>query len=306
MKKQGKLHNDGEPPVTAAESGPSASIATVVGGGKKEESLFKRMGELLKAGCGTGVLAESSSTSKSESVRTRVCLSLGSGLSLLRSSGGVEDSKDRRSASPLSLGTSIAGAGLGEGNGPDGEHGEEGEESFQAEGEEDHHYDLLIRPQELSRLMKNSGKIGIVTIPQTVGELTGMGDAQLQAQAREQEERDELALSGLGSTSALAGSSSSKSGKLMRRKKASSGAIGAGSASTAKKAGSLVRLGVEARSFEVSVPRGKWTHIALVATALPNNKLTLYMVRNRALIEHRHTCVSESLPTCHLHFNRMA
>jgi len=54
---------------------------------------------------------------------------------------------------------------------------------------------------------------------------------------------------------------------------------GSNGSTAAKKANSLVRLGMEARSFEVSVPRGKWTHIALVATALPQNKLTLYMVR---------------------------
>lgn len=273
MKKQEKIHSgDSTPSEGISATGPPAagsSIATVVGGGKKEDSLFKRVGELLKAGCGSGVLAESTSTSKEEAVHSRICLSLGSGLSILRPLSTAAGRSDDRPRSPLSAFSSAADPASEVTNGSDHEDGE------LAEDDAEHHYDLLLRPQDLTRLARGCGKLGIVTIPQTVRELTGMGDAQLQAHARELEDA-------AGEEGGL-GSPSSKSSKVARRRKASSTAASGsnGGSAAAKKASSLVRLGMEARSFEVSVPRGKWTHIALVATALPQNKLTLYMVRSR-------------------------
>lgn len=271
----------GEGPATngpAAAAVASTSIATVVSGSKKEDSIFKRVGELLKAGSGTGILAESTSTNKEENVHTRICLSLGSGLSILRPQlrGDGVDSRPGTAAS----GTS------GHGTGKEEDGGEEdavAADTTLFDDAENHHYDLLLRPQELSRLVRNSGKIGIVTIPQTVRDLTGMNDAQLQSYARELDGDGDEAEALAGSSSKNSNSFSSKSAKLAKRKKASSSAVSgprsaAAAAVAGKKAGGLVRVGMEARSFEVSVPRGKWTHVALVATALPQNKLTLYMV----------------------------
>lgn len=280
MKKQEKQLGGDDVSVANADSPSSSpvpaartSIASVVGG-KKSESLFRRMGELLKAGCGTGTLAESTSVSKEEAVRTRICLSLGSGLSVLRSYQDKVVSVDPRPSSPMTTAVATTPAGFPSVHELEDEVEDEqtvdSENTNRGEGGEDkHHYNLLLRSQDLSRLMQNNGKIGIVTFPQTVGELTGMSDAQLQAQVREMEE---------AANQMPAKSGSSKSNKLPKRKKASSGAVAASSVA-AKKAGSLVRLGVEARCFEVAVPRGKWTHIALVAAAVPTNKLTLYMVR---------------------------
>jgi hypothetical protein len=37
-------------------------------------------------------------------------------------------------------------------------------------------------------------------------------------------------------------------------------------------------LGIEAKSFDATVSRGKWTHIALVASEKPQNRVTLYLV----------------------------
>lgn len=265
MKKQEKMHyDDSAQPEVASLMASTTSIATVVGGGKKEESLFKRASELLKAGCGAGVLAESTSTSKEELVHSRICLSLGSGLSVLRPTR-VDSKAQHRPASPLSTTTGIV-TSSDAGNGSDLEH-ENDEDGVDEDGE--HYYDLLLRSQDLNRLVRNSGKFGVVIIPQTVRELTGMGDAQLQSFAQDIDEEGKL------------GSPSSKSGKIAKRKKASGAATSSLGGAATKKAGSLVRLGMEARSFEVSVPRGKWTHIALVATALPQNKLTLYMVSGR-------------------------
>ena len=275
------------PTVAAAAVPNSTSISTVVSGAKKEESIFKRIGELLKAGSGTGILAESSSVFKEESVHTRLCLSLGSGLSILRPLMRGGDTAESR---PGTAATTTTGASeMMKKGAKDGDEGEEegtvaADTTLVDEGDDDHHYDLLLRPQELIRLVRNSGKIGIVTIPQTVRDLTGMNDSQLQAYARELDGEGDEDRVVSGSSSKNISSFSSKSAKLTKRKKASSGAVSAASSAAAaavasKKAGSLVRLGMEARSFEVSVPRGKWTHIALVATALPQNKLTLYMVR---------------------------
>lgn len=273
MKKQEKKHSgdaaDSESaasPSPAAASAAGSSIATVVGGGKKEDTLFKRVGELFKAGCGSGVLAESTSTSKEEAVHSRICLSLGSGLSILRPHSSGAGKSEGRPASPLSAFSSGAGPASEAANGSD----READEEEGAEDDAEHYYDLLLRPQDLTRLARSYGKLGIVTVPQTVRELTGMGDAQLQAYARELEEA--------AAEDGRLGSPSSKSSKLARRKKATGTAVSGSNGAAPKKANSLVRLGMEARSFEVAVPRGKWTHIALVATALPQNKLTLYMV----------------------------
>lgn len=272
-------------PAHTATANPSTSISSVVSGNKKEDNIFKRVGELLKAGSGTGILAESTSTSKEESVHTRLCLSLGSGLSILRPQLRG-DSAESRPGTAATGGSGTRGGKEEEGVGGGGEGGEEdtvgGDTTHLDDGGVDnHHYDLLLRPQELARLVRNSGKIGIVAIPQTVRDLTGMNDTQLQAYARELggEVEEDRAVSNGGSSS-----KNNKSAKLTKRKKATSGAVSGPSSAAAaavasKKAGSLVRLGMEARSFEVSVPRGKWTHIALVATALPQNKLTLYMVK---------------------------
>ena len=37
------------------------------------------------------------------------------------------------------------------------------------------------------------------------------------------------------------------------------------------------KLGVDAQSFEVTMPRGRWTHISIVATDKPQDRVTLYM-----------------------------
>lgn len=307
MKKQEKqqaMHGgeEGDSPIAST---PAASTAV-----KKDEGLFKRVGELLKSGCGAGVLAEGTCISKGEvASHSRICLSLDSGLSLLVSSNAQQDAQQR----PLSRQSNGSGngAGTGRGGGHDSD-AENDEAGAAAEGDhEDHHYDLLLRPQDMSRLARSSGKIGIVTIPHTLGETTGMGDYQLQQLAQQ-----EAAVTagragspskrgaGIGSSKAAGagvpnmtplsppgspgspGSAGSPGSKTHRKRAGGAGAADGGTAAAGavKKAASMVRLGMESRSFEVAVPRGKWTHIALVATALPQNKLTLYMVRDFQLL----------------------
>ena len=269
---------------TAATTTTSSATAKKEGG----EGLFRRLGELFKAGCGSGVLAESTSRTSGEGMsHTKICLSLDSGLDLLLRAEPEQQQQQKGGDSDAE------GGGDGEGEGDDEE-----------DENEDFHYDLLLRPQDMRRLVGNSGKIGIVTIPQTVGELTGLDDAGLLRQALERsrskasmllqdnnnnnnDSDDEGETSGSGTDTASAASASdrrkskrkSKVKKKQQRASQSGGHDTSTSAgATVKKASSLARVGMEARSFEVAVARGRWTHIALVATAVPNNRLTLYMV----------------------------
>jgi hypothetical protein len=380
MKKKGLTGgaaSDAEPEAPAAAGTAAAAV-----GGKKRESkisgekdttgtgtgkaaaagLFERMGELLKAGCGTGVLAESSSYSSGGGggyAHTKLCLGLHSGLSLLlpppsevgsglagggggggggggaRGLGGGSGGGSGPSSRPTSSGVRLAKAallgGVGGAGGPggvrSGHHSpvgssrhsegdaEDDEADFEEDGEnagagagagagtgENHHYDLLLRPAEMARLAKGAGTIGIVAIAQSLGELTGCNDRQLQQQARQLISTPtvvaakEVAGGDSGDESEATdneGGDKKKKRKKTKLKNKASGVSGSGSGGgssssssavtasfVAKKASSMVRLGVEARSFDVKVPRGKWTHIALVATAIPQNKLTLYMVRS--------------------------
>lgn len=310
MKKQEKLRalegvdpsGDAATTGTATATGTAVSVSSVIP--KKDDGLFKRVGELLKAGCGAGVLAESTCVSRNEiGGHSKICLSLDSGLSLLLADQ-AEDSLQR----PLSRQSNGSGrGGTASGGAESDPERDEGAEGGAGAGEgesEDHHYDLLLRPQDMSRLVRCSGKIGIVTIPHSLGETTGLGDLQLQ-QLAQQEAAAAAAVEAAGrrtgspakklrgggagakvesppgspSSQSSAGSVKAKPSK----KRLAGGADGSAGAAAAKKASSMVRLGMESRSFEVAVPRGKWTHIALVATALPQNKLTLYMVRHSAL-----------------------
>lgn len=288
-------------------SGGSGVPVPVPGAIKKDDGLFKRVGELLKAGCGAGVLAESTCVSRNElSSHSRICLSLDSGLSLLLPGAAGEWEVQQRPLSRQSNGSGRGGGSGGRGGGEGGGHESDadaapGDGAGDGETEHgDHHYDLLLRPQEMTRLVRCSGKIGIVTIPHTLGETTGMSDYQLQQLAQQESGAATAAVNMRARSpskkqlfdprveSPPRSPGSPGSSKAQRKRgpggSASAGADGANSGSTAaqaaagKKASSMVRLGVEARSFEVAVPRGKWTHIALVATALPQNKLTLYMV----------------------------
>ena len=275
MKKQEKLQGAQSAASADEPTHPASTAAVGMGAAagaaaRKDDGLFKRVGELLKAGCGAGVLAEASSRSAApgECSYTKICMSLGSGLSLLAAAEDCSRPQSRGAsaiASPVSTRPGTAEVSIG------------------GHDEEDHHYDLLLRPQDLSRLAKSAGKIGVVAIPHTIGELTGLTDAQLQ-QADVQEDSDGTdtsrpaspSRSALASTAASVASSSSAESKreraAHRRRRRPTG--------TAKKAGSLARVGMEARSFDVEVLRGRWTHLAFVATALPQNKLTLYMVRH--------------------------
>jgi hypothetical protein len=316
MKKQEKLMaaqggGDAAGAATATSEAAAASSASVASGtvsatSKKDENLFKRAGDLLRAGCGAGLLAESSSRSAVAGERnyTKICLSLGSGLSLLLpaatpaqeqrpppsrpGTGGMVSAGGNRPSSPSSPGregksaASTASDGEEDGEGGDPHHAQHHDEE---EGDHaDHHYDLLMRPQDMARLARSAGNIGIVAIPQTIGELTGLGDHQLQALDQQNAESDSADSSrpnsptreGSPSMDSVRGGSRKHAGKHKKRSKA--GKKGAGGGAASKKASSLVRLGMEARSFEVAVPRGRWTHLALVATAYPQNRLTLYMV----------------------------
>jgi hypothetical protein len=290
LKKLEKLHAaqqgaEGQPAESAASAAGSAAVAA----GKKDDAIFKRVGELLKAGCGTGVLAESTSRSAALGERnyTKICLSLGSGLSLLTPTAVHSSAPHSR---PLSRAVSPSGdrpgtaATASDGDGTaDLSH-----EDFEVEDDQHkHHYDLLMRPQDLTRLAHSAGKIGLVAIPQTVGDLTGLNDYDLQKMDKAGELQDEGDESegtdgSRPNSPSKASVASTHSGESKRSKagkhKRSKTKKGAGSGSSTKKAASLVRVGMEARSFEVEVPRGRWTHLALVATALPQNKLTLYMV----------------------------
>jgi hypothetical protein len=322
MKKQEKMMaahgggGDAGGAATATSEAAAASSASVASGsvsttGKKDENLFKRAGDLLKAGCGAGLLAESSSRSAAagEHNFTKICLSLGSGLSLLLpaaapaqeqrpasrpgTGGKIGSAGGERPGSPGSPGRdarSAASAGSDaeeDGEGGDSHHGQHHGEEEEEEDHADHHYDLLMRPQDMSRLARSAGNIGIVAIPQTIGELTGMSDHQLQALDQQNAESDSADSSRPnsptreGSPSMDAMRAGSKKHASKHKKRSKTGKKGAGGGAASKKASSLARLGMEARSFEVAVPRGRWTHLALVATAYPQNRLTLYMVRWR-------------------------
>jgi hypothetical protein len=284
QEKQMAAPGEGAAPTETGTTGATAAAAHSTG--KKDDVLFKRVGEVLRAGCGTGVLAEATSRTPvaAESNYTKICLSLGSGLSLLLDGGGPSESRvGSRAASP-STGIRPTTPGIADSGGG----------QYDDAVREDHHYDLLLRPQDMSRLARCAGKIGIVTIPHTLGELTGLGDYHLQQLEQQQQQHDHESDSSGSSrpnspsrVSSAASVSSSRSGatkesraSTTRHKKDKRGAKKGGpGGGGAKKASSLARLGMEARSFEVEVPRGRWTHLALVATAYPHNKLTLYMVR---------------------------
>jgi hypothetical protein len=310
MKKQEKLMaaqgggDAGGAPLATSEAAAASSTSVASGSAsapsKKEENLFKRAGDLLKAGCGAGLLAESSSRSAAAGERnyTKICLSLGSGLSLLLptaapaleqrppsrpGTGGMVSSGGDRPGSPSSPGH---GGKSAAGTASDGEEDGEGGDPHQDEDDHaDRHYDLLMRPQDMARLARSAGNIGIVAIPQTLGELTGLSDQQLQALDQQNAESDSAdssrpnspARASSPSMDSAHGGSKQHAGKHKKRSKTGKKGAGGGSASS-KKASSLARLGMEARSFEVAVPRGRWTHLALVATAYPQNRLTLYMV----------------------------
>ena len=117
--------------VTTTSSTTNASINTQAPV-KKEVKLITRVTELLKAGCGGGILAESTSINE-EFNHTRICMGLHSGLNILKSSVMTTvDSKDSN----------------------DG-----------ADGHDDAEYDLLLHPGDMMTLRKCNGNLGIVLVP---------------------------------------------------------------------------------------------------------------------------------------------
>lgn len=95
---------------------------------KKEVKLITRVTELLKAGCGGGILAESSSMNE-EFNHTRICMGLHSGLNILKSS----------------VMTTAGNDGV--------------------DGNDDAEYDLLLHPGDMMTLRKCNGNLGIVLVP---------------------------------------------------------------------------------------------------------------------------------------------
>ena len=117
--------------VTTTSSTTNASISTETPV-KKEVKLITRVTELLKAGCGGGILAESTSINE-EFNHTRICMGLHSGLNILKSS--VMTTADNKDSN-------------------DG-----------ADGNDDAEYDLLLHPGDMMTLRKCNGNLGIVLVP---------------------------------------------------------------------------------------------------------------------------------------------
>ena len=117
--------------VTTTSSTTNASISTEAPV-KKEVKLITRVTELLKAGCGGGILAESTSINE-EFNHTRICMGLHSGLNILKSS--VMTTADNKDSN-------------------DG-----------ADGNDDAEYDLLLHPGDMMTLRKCNGNLGIVLVP---------------------------------------------------------------------------------------------------------------------------------------------
>ena len=102
-------------------------------------------------------------------------------------------------------------------------------------------YDLILHPGDMKELSKYNGSIGIVLIPPSQGALETVN-------------------------SSLEGGEESIDETLTNMSK------------KAKNKTSVIKVKSEVHSFDVKVPREKWTHIAFVSSSIPNNRLTFYMV----------------------------
>lgn len=281
---------------------------------KKEVKLITRVTELLKAGCGGGILAESTSINE-EFNHTRICMGLHSGLNILKSS--VMTTADNKDSN-------------------DG-----------ADGNDDAEYDLLLHPGDMMTLRKCNGNLGIVLVPieekkiddevdrmmmkkkmgdnvnavkrdgvdsrKNNNESKDKGDDNNKADHKNGKvigENDTIAVAtelntgkdgdnidNIGESKKdddsnindiISNNNNNNNISSNNKTNIDNGVTNNNEAimETSKdKADNIKNIEVvkkklrsEVQCFEAKVPRGEWTHLAFIATTTPNNRFTLYMV----------------------------